>query len=50
MALPPSAPRACARFSNEEISDLLGQDFMAMLARVKSGGLNQPTPYPMPKL
>lgn len=38
------------RFSNKEISDLLGQDFMAMLARVKSGGLNQPTPYPMPKL
>lgn len=27
----------------------LGQDFMAMLARVKSGGLNQQTPRPMPK-
>lgn len=37
------------RFSEEEIIDLLGQDFMAMLARVKSGGLNQPTPHPMLK-
>ena len=37
------------RFSQEEIIDLLGQDFMAMLARVKSGGLNQPTPHPVPK-
>lgn len=37
------------RFTEEEINDLLGQDFMAMLFRIKSGGLNQPTPYPMPK-
>lgn len=37
------------RFSEEEINDLLGQDFMAMLVRVKSGGLNQQTPHPMPK-
>lgn len=37
------------RFSEEEIIDLLGQDFMAMLARVKSGGLNQQTPHPVLK-
>ncbi len=37
------------RFSEEEIIDLLGQDFMAMLARVKSGSLNQPTSHPVPK-
>ena len=37
------------RFSEEEIIDLLGQDFMAMLARVKNGGINQPTPHPMLK-
>lgn len=37
------------RFSQEEINDLLGQDFMAMLARIKSGGLRQATPHPMPR-
>lgn len=37
------------RFTEEEINDLLGQDFIAMLVRIKSGGLNQPTPLPMPK-
>lgn len=37
------------RFTEEEINDLLGQDFMAMLFRIKSGGLNQQTPHPMPK-
>lgn len=38
------------RFTEEEINDLLGQDFMAMLIRIKSGGLNQQTPHPMPTL
>ncbi len=37
------------RFSEEEINDLLGQDFMAMLMRIKGGGLNQQTPHPKPK-
>lgn len=37
------------RFPEEEINDLLGQDFMAMLARIKSGGLRQKTPHPAPK-
>lgn len=37
------------RFSEEEINDLLGQDFMAMLMRIKSGGLKQQTPHPTPK-
>lgn len=37
------------RFAEEEINDLLGQDFMAMLVRIKSGGLNQQTPHPTPK-
>lgn len=36
------------RFSEEEINDLLGQDFMAMLFRIKSGGLHQQTPRPTP--
>ena len=35
--------------SDEEINDLLGQDFMAMLARIKSGGLKQQTPHTMLK-
>ena len=34
------------RFSEEEINDLLGQDFKAMLARIKSGGLEESTPFP----
>lgn len=37
------------RFTGEEINDLLGQDFMAMLIRIKSGGLKQQTPHPMSK-
>lgn len=37
------------RFTEEEINDLLGQDFMAMMFRIKRGGLNQKTPYPAPK-
>lgn len=36
------------RFTEEEINDLLGQDFMAMLFRIKSGGLKQQTPHPIP--
>lgn len=38
------------RFTEEEINDLLGQDFMAMLFRIKSGGLNEQTPHPLQKL
>lgn len=37
------------RFTEEEINELLGQDFMAMLIRIKSGGLNQQTPHPTPR-
>ncbi|MDO5424641.1 MAG: TetR family transcriptional regulator [Eubacteriales bacterium] len=36
-------------FSFEEINDLLGQDFMAMLARLKSGEIYQATPQPVEK-
>lgn len=36
------------RFTEEEINDLLGQTFMAVLFRIKSSGLNEQTPYPMP--
>ena len=34
------------RFSQEEIIQMLGQDFMAMLFFAKSGRLNMPTPIP----
>ena len=34
------------RFSQEEIIQMLGQDFMAMLFYVKSGRMNMPTPVP----
>ena len=34
------------RFSQEEIIQMLGQDFMAMLFYAKSGGMNMPTPVP----
>jgi len=34
------------RFSQEEIVQMLGQDFMAMLFYAKSGRLNMPTPVP----
>ena len=34
------------RFSKEEIIQMLGQDFMAMLFYAKSGRLNMPTPVP----
>lgn len=33
-------------FSEEEINDLLGQDFMAMLMRIKTSGWNRSTPHP----
>ena len=33
-------------FSDEEINDLLGQNFMAMLARVQSGEIQKPTVHP----
>lgn len=36
-------------FSLDEINDLLGQDFMAMLARIKLGGIYQATPQPVVK-
>jgi len=34
------------RFSQDEIIQMLGQDFMAMLFYAKSGRLNMPTPIP----
>ena len=34
------------RFSHDEIIQMLGQDFMAMLFYAKSGRLNMPTPVP----
>ena len=34
------------RFSQEQIIQMLGQDFMAMLYYAKSGRLNMPTPVP----
>ena len=34
------------RFSQEEIIQMLGQDFMAMLFYAKSGRMNMPTPVP----
>ena len=34
------------RFSQEEIIQMLGQDFMAMLFFAKSGRMNMPTPIP----
>ena len=37
------------RFSQEEIMQMLGQDFMAMLFYAKSGRMNQPTPVPQMK-
>lgn len=36
-------------FTDEEINELLGQDFTALLTRIKSGALNQPTVHPIPK-
>lgn len=34
------------RFSQDEIIQMLGQDFMAMLFYIKSGRMNMPTPVP----
>lgn len=34
------------RFTPEEIGEQLGQDFLAMLAFIKGGGLTRPTPVP----
>ena len=39
------ATRMC-RFSQDEIIQMLGQDFMAMLFYAKSGRMNMPTPIP----
>lgn len=33
-------------FSDEELNELLGQDFMAILTQIKSGGIHQPTVHP----
>lgn len=35
------------RFSEEEIIEMLGHDFIAMLVHIKSGKLNQPTVHPV---
>lgn len=37
------------RFTDEELNDLLGQDFMAMLARIQSGAIREKTVRPTPK-
>lgn len=34
-------------FSEEQISEMLGHDFVAMLVHIKSGKLNQPTVHPV---
>lgn len=39
------ATRACS-FSEEELVRMLGTDFMAMIAFIKSGKVNEPTPCP----
>lgn len=36
-------------FTDEEVSELLGQNFMAMLTRIKSGAIRQSTVRPVPK-
>lgn len=36
-------------FSDEELNELLGQDFMAMMAQIKSGGIHQPIVSPVLK-
>lgn len=33
-------------FSDEELNELLGQDFMAIMAHIKSGGIRRPTVHP----
>lgn len=35
-------------FSEEQIMEMLGHDFMAMLVHIKSGQINKPTVHPMP--
>ena len=36
-------------FTEDEINDMLGQDFLAMLMRIKSGDMRAPTVHPVPK-
>ena len=36
-------------FSDEELNELLGQDFLAMLTQIKSGEIRNPTVYPVRK-
>ena len=43
------ASRAC-RFSEEEIIEMLGHDFVAMLIMIKSGKMNEPTEQPVLKM
>lgn len=42
------AAHAC-QFTEEEIIELLGREFVSMLIYIKSGKLNQPTVQPLPK-
>lgn len=42
----PLCATGMCRFNEDEINDLLGQDFMAMLIRIKSGGINKPISRP----
>lgn len=41
------AARVC-HFSEEEINDLLGQNFAAMMMLIKSGGLSRPIVHSVP--
>lgn len=36
-------------FTDEELNELLGQDFMAMIVQIKSGAIHQPTVHPILK-
>ena len=43
-----SATRAC-QFTEEELMELLGQEFIAMMMFLKSGGLKLPIVHPVPR-
>lgn len=36
-------------FSDDDLNELLGQEFMAMLSHIKSGAIQRPTVHPSPK-
>jgi len=37
------------KFTREEIIEMLGHDFVAMLVHIKTGQMNQPTIHPVQK-